>query len=63
MLVLLFIFKLAKKLFFTGIILLIAPDSPEQIIVAFLVGIVDLVAYSSLKPYPDDTYDYLAIGS
>ena len=55
--------ELLKKLFFTGAVMLIMPGSPEQIIVAFLVGMVDLVMYSVFSPYPDSTDDHLAIAS
>ena len=53
--------ELLKTLFFTGAVMLIMPGSPEQIIVAFLVGLVDLVMYSVFAPYPSKADDFVAI--
>lgn len=44
--------ELLKKMFLTGALIAILPDTPEQIIIGFLFAIADLVSLAMFSPYP-----------
>ena len=53
--------ELLRKLFLTGAVQMVMPGTPEQIIIAFLLALIDLVLSSVYSPYLDPADDALAV--
>ena len=54
------VLEMGRKLFFTGLLIFIAPGSPSQMVIAILAGLAWLVVATLMQPYQSDSDDLLA---